>query len=123
MAEAEWSEAFQRLGGDEGITNVVDDLYQRILDDPQLAPFFTSVDVDAVRTHQRSLVMAAIGGPAAYSGRDLREAHAGLAITNAHVDLVCDHLTASLDANGAAPTDARHVVELVRRLWNAQAWR
>src|ERR1700750_1152744 len=40
---------YHALGEDVGIRSVVDDFYGRVLADPQLSPYFASVDMTAVR--------------------------------------------------------------------------
>ena len=75
-----------------------------------------------MRSHQHALVMAVVGGPTTYEGRDLRDAHEGLPITDHHVRLVCDHLAAALEAEATAPSDVRVVVDLIARLWSGATW-
>lgn len=122
MSDAVEPSLYERLGRREGIADVVADLYERILGDDDLAPFFRSVDVAVVQRHQLDLVTEATGGPAVFAGRSLRDAHAGLHIEQRHVDLVIGHLSASLAAGGVAPTDVDTVLAVVQRLWVAQFW-
>ena len=122
MMEDAGPSLYERLGGAAGVTSVVDDLYRRVLADPELAPFFHDSAVDDVRRHQRELVTAALGGPSSYTGRSLREAHAGLDIAERHVELVLGHLEAALDHCGAAHADLAPVLAVVTRLWRAQWW-
>jgi hemoglobin len=44
----------------------------------------------------RPFFAAAVGGPQLYRGRDMRAAHAGLGITDAHFDGTVEHLVAVL---------------------------
>jgi hemoglobin len=76
----------------------VDEFYARALADELLAPFFDGVDLDRQKRHLRAFLAAAIGGPDVYAGRDLRSAHAHLAITDAAFDRVVEHLVATLGA-------------------------
>jgi hemoglobin len=46
--------------------------------------------------HMRPFVAAAAGGPELYRGRDMRAAHAGLGITDAHFDRTVEHLVGLL---------------------------
>ena len=91
---------FDSIGGSPAVQTAVDDFYTRVLADPQLAPYFTDVDMRHLKTHQRAFVAAAIGGPQIYSGRDMAAAHAGLAITDRDFDAVVAHLVATLTGLG-----------------------
>ena len=71
--------------------------YHRVLSDDMLAPYFAGVDVDRQVVMLAEFLAMAFGGPHAYTGRDLRTAHAGLdGLTDVHFDRVVDHLTSTL---------------------------
>jgi len=91
---------YDRLGGHDGIRAVVDDFYDRVLADEQLAPYFEDMDMEALRTHQVQFVSAVAGGPVEYTGADMREAHAHMDITAADFDLVGQYLQSALEDNG-----------------------
>jgi hemoglobin len=103
MAMAAEPTPFERLGGEVSIDVVVDDFYDRVAGDPELAPFFDDVPMDRLRMHQKAFLTSALGGPDDYHGRDLGEAHAHLDITGRHIDLLLDHLGASLAGLGVSP--------------------
>jgi hemoglobin len=56
-----------------------------------------------LRSHQALLLIQVTGGPARYEGRDLAEAHRGLAITSADYERVVAHLAATLSSLGVDP--------------------
>jgi hemoglobin len=87
---------FDRIGGTPAVREAVDRFYTRVLDDAELAPYFTDADVGAIKRHQVLLLSQVLGGPQGYDGRELGEAHRGLGITEAHYDRVVDHLVAVL---------------------------
>ena len=96
---------FEEIGGAAAVGAAVDRFYDLVTDDPTLAHHFTGVDLGRLKGHQRSFIAAAIGGPDAYLGRAMREAHAHLAITGEEFDRVVDHLvTALADLGVPAPT-------------------
>jgi hemoglobin len=84
------------LGGD-AVRAVVDGLYDRLLADPVLAPYFRGTDMRAHRRHVARFVAAAAGGPA-YRGPSIRDAHAGRGIGRGHFDATAAHLVAVLEA-------------------------
>jgi hemoglobin len=107
---------YERLGGAPAIEAVVDGLLSRIAGDPELAPFFSDVDL---RTHARSLrdlVAVVSGGPAQYRGPEMQRAHGRIAITDRHFDAVAGHLVAALEAAGADPAAADELVTIVAGL-------
>ena len=91
---------YERAGGGAAIRSVVDRFYELVLGDERLAPYFTDTDVPRLKRHQVLLVSQVMGGPAAYDGRDLREAHAGMAIDAEAFDLVAAYLTQALSEAG-----------------------
>lgn len=87
---------YDSIGGETAVATAVDNFYDRVLDDPELKPFFDGIDVQRLKRHQRAFIGAALGGPGGYNGRGMRKAHEGLGITTAHFERVVDHLTATL---------------------------
>ncbi|MDP9435771.1 MAG: group 1 truncated hemoglobin [Actinomycetota bacterium] len=103
---------YDQLGQEVGIGAAVDEFYVRVLADPELAPYFTGVDMDKVRQHQVQLLGSVSGGPQQYSGRTLDLAHRRLGVTGPHFDRVVAHLGSTLDDMGVAP-DVRDQVAAV----------
>lgn len=93
---------YDRLGGAESIRAAVDRFYAAVLDDPELAGYFTDIDVARLKRHQVLLLGQVLGGPQNYDGRDLGEAHRGLGITDGHYGKVVRHLVTVFTEMGAA---------------------
>jgi hemoglobin len=91
---------YDRLGGRDAVRLAVDQLYDRLVADPELAPYFTGKDIGRLTRHMRPFIAAAVGGPELYRGRDMRAAHAGLGITGAHFDRTVEHVVAVLSDLG-----------------------
>jgi hemoglobin len=94
------STIYERLGAEGGIRQAVDDFYDRVVGDVDLAPYFEGIDMKTLRRHQVEMLSAATGGPNQYTGRDMATAHAGLGITDEHFDRVVGHLVATLQGFG-----------------------
>jgi hemoglobin len=88
---------YQSIGGDAGLTELVDVFYNRLWSDPELRHYFDGIDRDALKGHQRMFLTYVLGGPDAYAGRALPEAHKGLNITNEAFDKVAHHLQLSME--------------------------
>jgi hemoglobin len=91
---------FERIGGESAVKATVIKMYDKILDDVQLAPFFENIDVDRLRLSQSAFVTYAFGGPNHYTGKSLRAAHAGAVshgLSDAHFDRVAGHLKTAME--------------------------
>jgi hemoglobin len=107
---------FDRLGGAPAIEAVVADLYHRLLRDPLLQPVFDGIDTAQLMQHQRRFLAFALGGARRYTGRGLREAHAGVVerhgIGRAHFDAVLGHLHAAMHGLGVAAALVEETVQV-----------
>jgi len=77
---------YQRLGGYDAVAAATDDSLARLLNDPVLKGYFKGLSHDSARKLRQHLVdflVAAAGGPAYYTGRDMRTTHAGMGISDA----------------------------------------
>lgn len=87
---------YDRIGGHAAVSAAVDEFYIRVLNDPLLAPFFESTDIDRLKRHQFAFLSQAMGGPRQYSGASMARAHARLCIEQRHFDAVVSHLGRTL---------------------------
>ena len=72
------STLYERVGGKSAMAAVVNFLYDRIINDPLLLPFFDGIDVRRQMSKQVAFLTTVFGGPTRYSGDDLRQAHSYL---------------------------------------------
>ncbi|MCI3238828.1 group I truncated hemoglobin [Streptomyces spinosisporus] len=91
---------FEQLGGEEAVGAVVDLFYDKVLSDPDLQPYFTGVDLDRLKQHQRRFIGQALGATRPYSGRSMRTAHEHLAVTEDAFGRVVTHLAGALTEAG-----------------------
>jgi len=91
---------FERLGGKEAISAVVDRFYNLMLTDERVKHFFTNTNMDKQRLHQKNFVMMATGGISEYSGRNMREAHKHLVeergLSDIHFNVTVENLVQAL---------------------------
>ena len=107
---------YETIGGDSSVVDAVERFYAKLTSDPGTAVFFEGADVVQLKTRQRMFLTAALGGPDAYEGRDMRAAHAHLAITDADFDLFLDLLAETLTELGTASTRIEEVLEALEPL-------
>jgi len=89
---------FDRVGGEEGVKNLVRSFYDRVLKDPELAPFFEDASIERLYRMQSEFFAVALGGPVTYSGLSVHQAHFGLGIEKTHFCLFVNHLIDTLKA-------------------------
>ena len=91
---------YDQIGGKPAVSAAVDGLYQRLLADPALAPYFADTEMERQKRHMRAFMAVALGGADLYAGRDMHSAHAGLGVTDDAFDRVVIHLVATLASLG-----------------------
>jgi len=108
------SSLYERLGGAPGISDLVVEFYERVLNDPELGPFFQHVSMDHLRHMQQEFFTVAAGGPAGEAPFPVRAAHAGRHIGQHHLDLFVGHLLATLESRDLEPGDVEAIVGRLR---------
>ncbi|WP_201766890.1 group I truncated hemoglobin [Rhodopirellula europaea] len=91
-----------QLGGMDGVRRVVDEMYVRVLADPELTHFFDGVPMEKLARMQTEFIASITSGDIQYTGADLTKVHAGRGITGVHFSKFCGHLTDALEANNVS---------------------
>jgi hemoglobin len=103
---------YERIGGAAAVKAAVELFYDKVLADPELAGYFTDVNMAEQRRHMVLMLTVVLGGPNEYAGRGLAEAHQPLNIPPAHYARVGEHLMATLTELGV-PADILADVQVV----------
>lgn len=96
---------FEQLGGSDAVNAAVDKFYRRVLADDRVNRFFEGVDMDRQAAKQKAFLTMAFGGPANYTGLDMKEGHAHLltmGMDDTHFDAIVENLGATLTDMGVA---------------------
>jgi len=122
---------YERLGGDAGIQAIVDDFVVRAIADPRVnwerkgvksaglnlsrktvewKP--TEENTAKLKKHVAQFLALATGGPAQYEGRDIKELHRGMRITNAEFDAAVGDLKATLDKLHLPPVEQKELLAI-----------
>jgi hemoglobin len=104
---------YARLGGEQAIARLVEQFYDRVLDDPELEPFFRATPMEKLRSMQLEFFAAALDGPIGYSGQPIHYVHQGRGITSRHLTRFLGHLVATIQ--DAHPNE-REVQEMIDRI-------
>jgi hemoglobin len=110
---------WDRLGGEAGVTKVVEDWAAAAVADDKLDVTRGGKylqDDASVKKLKRQLVeqiSSLTGGPLKYEGRPMKEVHKGMGITDEQFDLAVKHLKEALKANGVKEEDAVKLLDAV----------
>jgi hemoglobin len=88
---------YERLGGLDAITAVVEDFVARCADDGRINGKFVRTDIPRLKKMLVDQVCEAAGGPCTYTGRGMRETHDGMQVTAGEFDALVEDLVATLD--------------------------
>jgi len=100
VEDASQETLYRRLGGYDAIAVATDELLARLQSDPELGGYWKGASTDN-RRHARQLIVdfltEASGGPAYYTGRDMKTSHAGMRISEHDWAVFMQHTAATLD--------------------------
>ena len=91
---------YQQLGGEAGLTKLMDDFMARLLADPRMNPFFKEVDQKHVKEQLVAQFCEVSGGPCKLKGPDMKRVHAGFDIDRASFNALVEVLQQAMDAQG-----------------------
>jgi hemoglobin len=107
---------YQRLGGRQAITLVVNDFVGNVAKDRRINRFFANADIPRLKRLLVQQICAATGGPCQYEGRSMREAHRGLNVRNGDFDALVEDLVISLDKFGVRQREQRELLAILGSL-------
>jgi hemoglobin len=94
---------YEQIGGAPAVEAAVDVFYRKVLSDDRVARFFDDIDMDVQAAKQKAFLTMVFGGPASYSGQDMRRGHLHLiarGMNDEHVDVVLELLGETLTELG-----------------------
>ncbi len=103
---------YERLGGQTAVNTAVDIFYRKILRDQRVNHFFDGIDMEEQIIKQKGFLTMVFGGPNHYTGKGMREGHYHLVkrgLNDSHVDIIIEHLGATLTELGASDNDIQEV--------------
>ena len=91
------SSLYERLGGIGAITAVVENFRDRVAGDNRINQKFAKTDLGRLTRMLVDQVCEAAGGPCKYTGRSMKDAHAGMKVTSGEFDALVQDLVATLN--------------------------
>lgn len=101
---------YDRLGGSDGIKQIVSDLVDLHLNNPRIAPRFAASDTAALKTSAANFFITGSGGPQVYEGKDMLSAHKGMNIDAAEFVAVLDDALEALEKNEVGQREKEEVL-------------
>ena len=104
---------YDRLGGLEAINAITESWVTRVGGDDRANGKFVRTDIARLLKEVADQLCEVTGGPCTYTGRSMRETHAGMKTTAGEFDVVMQHLGAALDELHVPKTEQDELVELL----------
>jgi hemoglobin len=98
---------FNQFHGMEGVHRVVDRTINASVADPRIAEIFVNQDIVRLKRTLAEQICYLVGGPCAYSGRDMATAHANMGIQTRDFNVLVEHLEDAMRAE-RVPIGAQH---------------
>jgi hemoglobin len=113
MVEPATESLYHRLGGYDAIAAATDALLARLQADPQLRDYWKGASTHNQRKARQLIVdfmTEAAGGPAYYTGRDMKTSHVGMHIDDHDWDAFMRHAAATLEQFGVPAREHEEVL-------------
>lgn len=109
---------FERLGGRDGISRIVDDTVDNHMNNPAVNARFlpykdTPKQLEVIKNHTIAFFEAGSGGPTTYTGKDMVSTHKGMNISPTEYMHVMDDIFMSLDKNGIDEDSKKDVLAIL----------
>lgn len=107
---------FERLGGRDGVFQLVDKIITNHLSSPVVGQRFQHAPMgeEAMKNNAAEFFCTGLSGVPTYEGRPLADAHAGMNISEEEFVAVIDDVIAALESGGVGE---REQGEVLRILW------
>ncbi len=101
---------FERLGGEQGISQIAKDLMDAHLNNPVISRRYVNTDVPAAIKGAAEFFITGTGGPNVYKGKDMVGTHRGMNISNDEFTAVLDDVLVALDKNKIGQREKEEVL-------------
>jgi hemoglobin len=112
-AMAQEKSLYDRLGGKDAITAVVNDFAGRVLADARINKKFAKSDPGRLTTMLIDQICNATGGPCQYTGRDMKKAHKNMKVTEGEFNALVEDLVATLDKFNVPEREKKELLGLL----------
>src|ERR671919_884646 len=107
---------YERLGGIDAITAVVQAYAERAGKDDRISQKFARTDLNRLTKEFVDQVCEVTGGPCTYTGRSMTQAHTNMGVTNGEFDAFIEDLVAILDDFKVGKSEQDELLSLLNPL-------
>jgi hemoglobin len=107
---------YERLGGTNGVTNIVASLVNAHLANPQISARFAGKDVKTLVDGAAAFMISGTGGPNLYKGKDMLGTHKGMNISPAEFMAVLDDALIALRENDVGQREQEEVLFILHSM-------
>ncbi len=91
---------YQELGGQPGITRIVEGMLLNVARDARIRHYFANVDIGRLRGLLIQKICVDAGGPCVYQGASMAESHRGLNLQPADFNALVEDLQRAMEQEG-----------------------
>ena len=113
MGGAPKKSLYDRLGGYNAISAVVDDFVGNVAADKRINKFFANANIPRLRRQLADQICVAAGGPCIYTGRDMKSAHAGMGVRSSDFNALVQDLGKALNKFKVPAREQRELVAIL----------
>jgi hemoglobin len=115
-AFAQTKSLYERLGGKEAISAVVDDFAQTVLADTRINKKFAKSDPARLLANLKDFVCFATGGPCKYTGLNMKESHKNMGTTAGEFNALVEDLVKTLIKFKVGETEQKELLNALAGL-------
>lgn len=93
---------YRDLGGQAGITRIVEGMLLNIAGDARIVRHFENIDIERLRDKLVEQICVEAGGPCTYTGDSMEESHKGQNLTPSDFNALVENLQDAMTAQGVA---------------------
>ncbi|MFA9460063.1 group I truncated hemoglobin [Thiohalorhabdus sp. Cl-TMA] len=113
MSEVNGKSLYERLGGHEGISGIVEDIWKNHTTNPEVKIRYQDSDGEEVKQKVLELFCMGTGGPETYTGQDMLTAHRGMNINEQEFVAVIDDVLDAMNKNGCGQQEKDEVLAIL----------
>lgn len=104
---------YDRLGGKTAITSVVDSFVARVAADQRINKKFARSNIPRVKAMLVDQICAGTGGPCTYTGRNMKDAHRNMGVTEGEFNALVEDLVATLNSFNVPKTEQDELLAIL----------
>ncbi|HEY8461854.1 MAG TPA: group 1 truncated hemoglobin [Blastocatellia bacterium] len=110
---AQQKSLFERLGGMQAISAVVEDFAKNVLADPRINKKFAKSDAPRLLANLKDFVCFATNGPCQYYGLDMKKAHKRMDVTAGEFNALVEDFVKTLDKFNVGDPERGELLKLL----------